>query len=54
MEQWPYSSFIDFMQLRNGTLCDQDLAYKIIGLDNRNLERESYRELDENLIRKIY
>ena len=54
MEDWLYSSFIDYLKLRNGTLCDQDLAHKIIGFDNQNFEKESYKEIDQNLIRKIY
>ena len=54
MEQWPYSSFSDYMKFRNGTLCDQELAYKIIGFDKQDFAKESYREIDEKMIRKIY
>ena len=54
MEQWPYSSFSDYMNLRYETLCDKELAYKIIGFDKEDFEKESYREIDEKMIRKIY
>lgn len=54
MKDWPYSSFIDYLKLQNGTLSDQDLAYKVIGFDIQNFEKESYQEIDQNLIRKIY
>jgi len=33
LNDWPYSSFLDFANLRNGTLCNQDLAKKIIDAD---------------------
>ena len=54
MEQWPYSSFSDYMKLRYGTLCDQEIAHEIIGFDKQDFENESYREIDEKMIRKIY
>ena len=54
MEDWPYSSFSDYMKLRNGTLCDQELAHKIIGFNKQGFENESYGEIDEKMVRKIY
>lgn len=32
MEDWHYSSFRDFIGLRQGTLCNQNLARELIGL----------------------
>ncbi|MFK7775904.1 MAG: transposase [Saprospiraceae bacterium] len=33
LEDWPYSSFLDFAKLRNGTLCNQDLVKKLVHAD---------------------
>ena len=54
MESWLYSSFADYMKLRHGTLCDQELAFQLIGFDKDNFETESYKSIDENLIFKIF
>jgi putative transposase len=54
MENWIYSSFADYLKLRNGTLCDQELAFKLIGFDRANFAKESYNLIDENLILKIF
>ena len=54
MEDWLYSSYTDYMQLRNGTLCDRELAFQLIGFDRENFAKESYQAIDENLIPKIF
>lgn len=54
MENWLYSSFADYMKLRNGTLCAQELAFELIGFDRKNFAIESYKSIDENLILKIF
>lgn len=54
MEKWLFSSFADYMKLRKGTLCDQKLAFEIIGFDRENFEKESYNPLDDDLISKIF
>lgn len=33
LKDWPYSSFLDYAQLRNGTLCNQQLAKQLIQAD---------------------
>ncbi len=54
MEDWIYSSFADYLKLRNGTLCDQELAFKLIGFNKENFATESYESIDEDLIPKIF
>ena len=29
LENWPYSSFVDYEGLRNGTICDKELGFQI-------------------------
>ncbi len=54
MEDWIYSSFADYLKLRNGTLCDQELAFRLIGFNKENFAAESYKSIDEDLIPKIF
>lgn len=54
MEDWNYSSFVDYFKLRNGTLCDQELAFDLIGFDRENFASESYKLIEEDLISKIF
>lgn len=32
MEDWEYSSFKDYAGIRNGTMCNKDIAYEIVGI----------------------
>lgn len=54
MEKWPYSSYLDYAGRRNGTLCDKELAFKIIGFNKDNFIEESYREIEENFVSKLF
>lgn len=53
MEAWEYSSFLDYAGLRNGKLCNKDLAYTLLDLDEVNLYEESYKVIDDNIIKLI-
>ena len=54
LEDWPYSSFIGYAGLRNGSLCNQLLAEKMIGFDKNNFIKESYQEINPALLQNIY
>jgi len=54
LEDWEYSSFPDFAGLRNGTLCNKELAYEIINYDKENFYEQSYEVIDEKCIRGFY
>ena len=54
MEDWPNSSFQDYAGLRNGTLCNKQLAMKLLGLSQETFYNDSYAEIDETLITKLY
>jgi hypothetical protein len=54
MENWKFSSFPDYAGFRNGTICNKELAFEIIGFDKENFIKESYQVIDEGLIRKIF
>jgi len=53
-EDWPYSSFPDYITLRNGTLCNKERAFELIDLSTIDLRTESTRIIDEERIKKIF
>ena len=54
MEEWDFSSFKDYAKIRNGSLCNQNLAINLIGIDESNFLKESYAVIDNEKISKIF
>ena len=56
MEDWEFSSFRDYLALRNGTLCNQKVARILLDLpyDNKDLEEISYNAIAQKLIDNIF
>ena len=54
IEEYEFSSFPDYIKIRNGSLCNKVLAYKLLDLNDATLYAESYQMLDANLIDKIF
>ncbi len=53
IEDWHYSSFRDYVGLRNGTLCNQKKAYELLELQKEFLYSETYETLEQETIRKL-
>ena len=53
MEDWEFSSFRDYAGLRNGKLCNKDLAMQLLDLDKNNFYKDSYAAIPEKWIEKI-
>lgn len=54
LEDWPYSSFADFIGKRNGTLCNKALAIALLNLNSDELYEDSYRVIvDEHTLINI-
>lgn len=54
LKNWPYSSYLDYANIRNGTICDKELAFELIGLEKENFIEESYKEVDQNEVAKLF
>ena len=50
MEDWEYSSFKDYAGLRNGTLCNKDLAIKYCSYRPDNFLKNSYALIPDEVI----
>lgn len=46
IEDWPYSSFLDYCGLRNGTLCKKLLLMELTGYTLKNFYSDSYNRID--------
>lgn len=54
MENWEYSSFKDYINLRNGTLCNKAEAFNYVDIDFRTFYEDSYSIIDEKIIDKLF
>ncbi len=54
MEDWPYSSFADLCGLRNGTLCNKELAIRLLGLNLSAFYDESYKAISDEDVQNIF
>jgi putative transposase len=53
MEDWEYSSFIDYYGKRNGTLINKELAIQLLDLDMKRFYEDSYRIINDDDIKNI-
>jgi hypothetical protein len=54
MEDWPYSSFRDYCGLRNETICNKELAIRLLGLDMQSFYEDSYKRIGIDQIKNIF
>ncbi len=54
MEEWQYSSFVDYCGIRKGTLSNQKLAYEVLNFDKENFYNQSYTVIDEQKLKGIW
>jgi REP element-mobilizing transposase RayT len=53
-EDWEYSSYRDYIGLRNGTLCNIQLGYQLMGFDKSDLKKILNRKWDDNIQKEIW
>ena len=53
MEDWAYSSFKDYCGLRKGTLCDQELAIRLLDFDKKAFYEDPYRIINNDDLKNI-
>ncbi|NCU03744.1 MAG: transposase [Chitinophagaceae bacterium] len=54
MEDWDYSSFKDYTGLRNGTLCNKQLAFSLLGLEKNTFYNDSYKIINEDAVNFMF
>ena len=53
MEDWEYSSFVDYCGKRNGNLCNKELTIKLLGLNMTTFYEDSYKQIGYDDINNI-
>jgi len=53
MEDWEFSSFRDYCGLRNGTLCNKELAIRLLDLNVKTFYEDSYRIINDGELNNI-
>ena len=54
LQDWQYSSFLDYAGLRKGTLCNKSLLMKLAGYTLEDFYWDSYEVIDTGITRKIF
>ncbi len=54
MEDWEYSSFRDYCAFRKGTLCNQEMAIKLLEINKETFYKDSYRIINEDEMKNIF
>lgn len=51
---WEFSSYKDYAGLRNGTLCNKDLAYILLGFDKKDIKLLADSVITKELLKNIF
>ena len=51
---WPYSSYLDYIGIREGTLCTQEIFYTLTGLNARDIALKTMEQIDEKILDKFF
>jgi len=55
IEDWEYSSFRDYIDLRKGTLCNKSIAFKLIAkIEEKSMYTMSYETLNDEDVNMIF
>ncbi|HEY8687946.1 MAG TPA: transposase [Chitinophagaceae bacterium] len=54
IEDWEFSSFRDYCGLRNGILCNKDVAYQELNIDKEKLYNDSYNTIEDFKLKLIF
>lgn len=54
LKDWAYSSCLDYYFERNGTLCNKNMAIKLIGLSESDLKKAAINQLNDAIIDRIF
>ncbi|WP_439483512.1 transposase [Cyclobacterium plantarum] len=54
LEDWEYSSFMDYAGFRNGSLCDQELSKTLLDISSENFYEESYQVILPDKVKRLF
>jgi putative transposase len=54
VSEWPYSSYLDYAGLRNGSLCAKEIFYALTGLNSEDIINNTTEKIDEKILDKLF
>lgn len=54
LKDWKYSSYLDYAELRNGTLCNKELFYALAGIEKEQFTEESEILIAEKFHKELF
>lgn len=54
LADWPYSSYLDYIGLRSGTLCAKKTFYSIAGMDSEDVRSKTLEKIEEKILDKLF
>jgi putative transposase len=54
VRDWPYSSWLDYSGLRNGTLCNKQGFFSVTGLNERDVVNQYELNVPEEFVKKFF
>lgn len=54
LKDWQYSSYPDYYNIRNGTVCNKVLALQVLGLSKPDLKAEEFIALNDKIIEELF
>lgn len=54
LSDWPYSSYLDYIDARKGTLCNKSLFFDLTGLTKDDIRNRLNYKMSDELIKKFY
>lgn len=54
LTDWLYSSYPDYYNNRNGTICNKDLALQLLDLTGIDFKKDPVKELNNDIIERIF
>ena len=54
ISDWPYSSYLDYINVRKGTLCNKSLFFNLTGLTKEDISNRLNYNIGDELVKKFY
>ena len=54
LSDWPYSSYLDYTDVRKGTVCNKSLFFNRTGLTKEDITNRLNYNINEDLLKKFY
>ena len=54
LDDWPYSSYLDYIKLRNGSLCNKEMFFQLTGFTTADIINRAPSDFAIEMINKFY